>query len=135
MPYRLTWHPHAVEVRYSGALSSDELLGVVERIHADERFDDLRYSLNDFRECSALDCPAPLMETCAALDRAAARSNPNIILLVIGETPAVDDAVRAYDSAGISHYPVRQFPDSAAAWQWIAERNAAHPLPSPRLTA
>lgn len=134
MPYRLTWSPQAVEVRYCGALRGDELLGVVESIHADERFDDLRYSLNDFRDCSAIDCPAPLMETCAALDCAAARSNPNIMLIVIGEAAAVGQVVRAYDNAGISRYPVRQFPDSVTAWRWIAERNASHPLPSPRLT-
>lgn len=120
MPYRITWEDHGIYVRYSGIVSVDEVLAYASEVEADARFDDVRYSLNDFSACTGMIRSGPALELLAAGDYGASASNPSVKIAVVTDRQDVVELLRAYLTVGLNRYPVRVFPTLAEARNWIA---------------
>jgi hypothetical protein len=79
MGYEISWEPpNGVIKRHFGEVIGSEVLAAITKIEGDERFDTLRYVINDFLDCTGLTVsPVEIVEI-AAIDNAAAATNPNI---------------------------------------------------------
>lgn len=129
MAYQVFWEESGAYKRFAGHVSDDELARSVSGIHGDRRFDDLRYVINDFLGVESFDVTAENVTYIAAIDGAAARSNPHIrIALVVAHPEATDLAMR-YIASPWTVYPTRIFPslDEARAWLGADSQPASRP--------
>ncbi|HEX8964570.1 MAG TPA: hypothetical protein VF801_16340 [Rhodocyclaceae bacterium] len=118
MAYEVTWETSGAYKKFAGHVSDEELRRSVSRIHGDRRFDDLRYVINDFLAVESYDVSEENVMYIAAIDGAAARSNPNIrIALVLSQAHGTELALR-YASAPWTVYPTRIFHSTEEARAW-----------------
>jgi hypothetical protein len=118
--YELRWEDRGVVKRYFGQVSSEELLAPVISTEADERFDTLRFVINDFLEAKSVAFTQADIDTIAAHDMGAAATNPYIKVAVVAAQPEVIDLVRRYIQAAARAYPTSIFATMAEARAWVA---------------
>jgi len=82
-------------------------------------FDSLRYVINDFLECTGLTISSMEIEEIAAIDSAAAASNPNIRIAVVATSPEVIAAADAYANDPFTAYTTRIFGTMDEAKSWL----------------
>lgn len=121
MPYNARFEPNGVLVRWSGHMTSQELLDYMKELQNHERFGQIRYELHDFRPCQSVRFDKADTDFVAALDYAGSNANHGTIMhiAVVAQNPAVEEAVRAYTEPALSPYPIRLFPDLEAAREWL----------------
>ncbi len=78
MAYKLEWSQRAVYCFFSGVVSNDDLINANKDIHGDSRFDELRVQIFSMLDASEIQLTIETVRITAALDGAAALSNPNI---------------------------------------------------------
>lgn len=118
MTFVIHWETHGVYRKYRGSVDADELLESIQRVEGDARFDALRYVINDCLEVKGIDIPDAKMRLIAAIDSAAALSNPNIRVAVVATDRQIHALTQIY--AAMQHpYPTAVFPDLAAARAWV----------------
>jgi hypothetical protein len=118
--YELHWEDRGVVKRYFGHVSSEELLAPVIATEADERFDRLRFVINDFLQAKSVAFTQSDIDTIAAHDMGAALTNPHIKVAVVAAQPEVIDLVRRYMKAAALAYPTSIFSTMAEARAWVA---------------
>lgn len=119
MTFVIHWETHGVYRQYHGHIGGDELLTSVQRVESDARFDGLRYVINDCLGVLGIDIPDTTIHLLAAIDQAAALSNPNIRIAVVATDRQIQALSQLY--AGTQRgYPLAVFPDLAAARAWVA---------------
>lgn len=120
MGYKVIWEPpYGVVKIHFGQLSGADLLAAVVEVESRPDFDRLRYVINDFLDCTGLACtPDDLLEI-AALDKAAARSNPNIRIAVVARHPDVLTLADDYADSPLNVYPTRTFSSLSEARTWL----------------
>ncbi len=118
MGYELSWTQKGVFRRFFGNVTSDELLRSVVEVEGDYRFDDLRYAILDFRECTGYSISSEMMESIAAIDGAAAMVNPKIRIAVIATSSEMIALAQEYIDSPFNAYPTRIFAtlDEAKVW-------------------
>lgn len=119
MGYTVHWEEHGVVKRYFGQVDGHELLAPVVLTEADERFDTLRFVINDFLDAEGVTFTQADVEAIAAQDLGAAVTNPDIKVAVVAVQPDVIDLVRRYIRAAASAYPTKIFPTMDAARAWV----------------
>ena len=119
MPYQTIWEKGGIYVAYSGQTSDEEVARFAEEGQADERFMDLRYVLHDFLNCTGATFSTPRMRELAAIDSAAAVSNPRIKIAVVADREDVLAMVLAYLGAGFPGFELRVFATLSAAREWL----------------
>lgn len=129
MGFELQWEHRGVVKRYFGQVSGAELIAPVVATEADERFDNLRYVINDFLDAKSVACTQAVIDEIASLDAGAAATNPNIRIAVVAVQPEVIEIVARYLKASAGAYPTRTFATMAEARAW-----AASPSPGWRTT-
>ncbi|EDY83825.1 hypothetical protein VDG1235_3452 [Verrucomicrobiia bacterium DG1235] len=100
MPYRISWKPHYVIFQYYGCVTSEDIIESNKQVYGDPRFDDLRWELVNFDQTESVAFRPQDIRLIAFMDKAAAHSNPHITIAFVGKTEVLDEAVKAYDSAG-----------------------------------
>lgn len=122
MAYQTTWEPPSgAYKKFAGHVSDDELLRSVSRLHGDARFDDLRYVINDFLDVESFDVSEDNVMYIAAMDAAAARSNPNIrVVIVVTDAKALALALN-YASSPWTAYATRIVSSVDEARAWLAQ--------------
>ena len=118
--YLMQWEVRGLYVWYEGYVTSGELLEVAQTWQGDERFDDLRYILQDFSGAETITRDVETMKFLAANDSAAKISNARIRLAVFPNRPDVINLVQAYLGAGMRTWTIRVFPTREAARAWVA---------------
>jgi hypothetical protein len=118
--YELHWEGRGVVKRYFGQVSGEELLAPVVATEADERFDMLRFVINDFLEAKSVVFTQADIDTIAAHDMGAAATNPYIKVAVVATQPEVIDLVQRYMQAAVRAYPTSIFSTMAEARAWVA---------------
>lgn len=119
MSYEIIWEPKGTVKRFFGRVSSHEMLLSVVEAGGDERFDDMRFVINDFRDIEALELVDEEIQEILALDYGAARSNPRIRIAVVTTHAEILDFTRQYASSPLNAYPIRAFPSMAEARSWL----------------
>jgi hypothetical protein len=125
MSFEVEWEPRGVVKRYFGRVTGEEVFAAGIQSQGDHRFDQNRYAINDFLDCTEFVFDQKVLEELAAFAGAAELSNPNIRIAIVATLPAVVAATTQYIGLPLQRYPTRLFATRAAARAWIAEGSQA----------
>lgn len=117
--YEILWEPRGTVKRFYGHVTDAQLMQSVIDIEGDHRFDTLRYVINDFLEVASFDVSAANVRIIAAIDAAAALTNPNIKVAIVATDAQVHALAEVYASAPTKPYPTAVFATTAAARNWV----------------
>lgn len=120
MSYELVWEPQGVTSRYAGVFSRNDLSFSVRRIHGDYRFDDLRFVIHDCLDVESISATFADIDEVAATDKAAALTNPRIVVAFVSTQPSITSLAHRYAYSEMNAYPTRVFPSRLEARSWIA---------------
>ena len=132
MSFELVWEPKGVVKRYFGRVTGEEVFAAGIQSQGDHRFDQNRYAINDFLDCTEFVIDRKVLDEIAAFAGAAEISNPNIKIAIVATLPAVVAATKEYIGLPLQTYPTRLFATRAEARAWIAESPFASPDKSAR---
>jgi len=125
MPYSLSWEPRGVCRRFHGDVSIAERLASFEAICRDPRFDELRYTLTDYRAVEAYEVSSAATREIAAFHLAPHRSNPRIRIAAVAVRPDVVAAIRDFMAQGLAPQPYELFTSERAARRWLGPQAMA----------
>jgi hypothetical protein len=120
MAHQITYETRGSYIRYSGAVTIEEITDLVRRGQASPGFSDRRYTIHDFSDVEQLSFSATTVEALAATDCGAAITNRALQVIVIATRPEVDELVRAYANVGLPVFPVHRVTTLEAARRWLA---------------
>lgn len=121
MGYALDWEaPLGVVKRFFGPVTGQDILDSVIETEASVDFDRLRWVINDFLAATSVTVTVDELDEIAAIDRAAAQSNPYIRIAVVATQPSIIEAARHYAESPMNRYPTRIFPTLPEAHAWLA---------------
>jgi len=119
MPYKITWKPGGVIWEFHGVLAGKDAIQANLDIYGDPRFDDLRYQLVDISAVEQFNIPDEALETAAAMDEAAALSNPRLVVAVVATKREALKVAELYKSAmSTSKWKVEIFCSMEDAKKW-----------------
>jgi hypothetical protein len=125
MCYEIEWKsPNGVIKRHFGQVTGSEIMAAVTTTEGDPRFDSLRYVINDFSDCTELKVSPREIAEIAAIDKAAAHSNPNIRIAFVATLQDVVAAANAYANDPFTTYATRVFSSTDEAKSWLGLRPA-----------
>jgi hypothetical protein len=119
MAIEIDWEPRGFVRRFRGFVTGAELMQSVAAVGGDPRFDDLRYVINDCRAVEGFDVTAEKIRLVAALDGAAARTNPRVRIAVVTTDERILDLAAMYAASPLAPYPTRCFPSLEEARTWL----------------
>ena len=120
MPCEIIWEPRGVWRRFNGRMSAEDLLRSIEVVHGDPRFDDLRYSLNDFLDVTVSEIDPDTLVRSAAQAIGATLSNNRLVMLMVVADPVIRESVRRFTGPPLSSFRAEFFDTRDAAREWIA---------------
>jgi len=117
--YELSWEPRGLVKRFFGDVTEKQFIDAVIDSESDARFDGLRHVINDFRDVESFVFTPEDVDYVAAIDNAAAVSNPNIRIAVITSSPEIIALATQYAESSLNVYPTRIFATLADARAWL----------------
>lgn len=124
MAHQLQWQDNRIQVQWRGEVADSDISRVAERIAADERFDELRWILHDFRECERLVFQPSNIEELAATSRVAYQGKPNLRRAVVTTREDVRAAFAVYATAGIIGTTMQLFDTMDGAQAWLRQQTS-----------
>ena len=128
MPYTLHWEPRGVRRNYFGDVTVAERLESLQRICADPRFADLRYSITCYLDVQAYEASPEATRDVAALHIGPLITNPGIIIAAVAVRPDILAHIEAFKATGFVRQPYEVFSTLREARKWIAQTRADLPL-------
>lgn len=120
MAFVITWEPpHGAYRKFTGHLGDEELVRSISIAYGDSRFDDLRYVIDDFLDVESYSIQEDTILYIAAMDGAAARSNPDIVVAIVIAESQQKALATLYATSPSNAYPTRIFTDLAEARAWV----------------
>ena len=120
MPHSTRWEPLGVCWTFRGVVDGDELRRSNEEIFGDSRFDAMTYQLVDLTGVERFEVTTDEMIAIAALDRAAALSNPHVLVAVAASDAIVRQLSALYaEECASSPWEHRVFDTVEAAREWL----------------
>ena len=121
MPYQVTWEPRGVYTRYSGNVTGADMLGNIEDVCRDERFEQHRYHILDFSEATDFSATEREMLINCGVLVGAAFVNHQVLVAAVVTRENVRAALDRLHALGVSPYVAKIFPTVAEARKWIEE--------------
>ena len=119
MPFENVWEDNGVYRKYHGRVNAEEILQAMNDVHGHKMFDSIRYVINDFLNVTECDIAASDVLSLAALDRAAALTNPNIKIAMVATETIIQMFANLYgDLIAKSPYTSEVFTDLEEAKIW-----------------
>lgn len=119
MAYEIIWEARGVIKHFFGHVTDSEMMSADTDTEGDARFDDYRYLINDFLDCSGFSVSMDTVDEIAAIDGAAAKINPKIRIAVVATAPEIIRAATHYANSPMNIYPTRIFSNLADARAWL----------------
>lgn len=116
------WETQGLVRRLYGCLTADELAQSAAIVQADPRFDEMRYIINDCRDCDGVSVSSDAIEEIAAIDGAAARVNNKIRIATVSVDPEVLAITDMYESADYVPFVCQNFSTMDEAREWLSEK-------------
>lgn len=119
MPFENIWEESGVYRKYHSQVTGNEISQAMEEVHGHELFDSIRYVINDYLNVIECTVTAADVVTLAALDKAAALSNPNIKIAIVATDSIIHLLANLYgDLIEDSSYTSKVFTnlDEARVW-------------------
>lgn len=124
MKYINTWEPRGVYRKFSGLLTGALIREAVEKVEGDERFDKIRYVLNDYLDVTGMDVSDFELNAIAAIDSVAAIYNRNIKIAQVTTRQDIIGLVTNYDEKLQDNtYETRVFSTVADARKWLEDES------------
>lgn len=120
MAVELVWEQRGIYRRYFGDVTITERRRSFERIFADPRFDDLRYTITDCLEVETYEITDEATKEIAALHVGPLLVNPSIVITAVVTDERIIAAIRHFISLDFISQPYEIFPTVSAARSWIA---------------
>lgn len=121
MPYELAWEPpRGVHRRYFGHVTIAQRQESFERICADRRFDDLRYTITNYLDVESYEITERATAEIAALHVGPIRTNPRIVIAAVVVDEKIIAAIQHFISLQFISQPYRIFATEGGARAWIA---------------
>lgn len=121
MPYQVMWEPRGVYTRYSGNVTGADMLGNIEDVCRNERFEQHRYHILDFSDATDLSATEREMLISCGVLIGAAFVNHQVLVAAVVTRDNVRAALERCHALGVSPYVAKMFPTVAEARKWIAE--------------
>lgn len=123
MSYENIWEKHGVYRKYNNCVTGKEILQAVQDVESDNRFDLICYVINDYLDVTEVDVSFEKIKIIAAIDDAAALTNPNIKVAQVTTNSAIEDLAQFYsERPGNNRYHSKLFTSLDEAREWIAYR-------------
>lgn len=120
MSYENIWEEKGVYRKYSHCVTSKELFQAMEDVHSHALFDSVRYVINDLLHVTDHDVTSEDIITLAAIDKAAALTNPNIKIAIVATMPTIKILASLYgDLISSSPYTSEVFTNLDDARNWV----------------
>ena len=119
MPFENIWEENGVYRKYHDRVNGEEVCQAMEDVHGHELFDSVRYVINDYLNITECDLTTSDIVSLAALDRAAALSNPHIKIAIVATESTIHMLAKLYgDLIDASPYTSEVFTnlDEARVW-------------------
>jgi hypothetical protein len=121
MPYQMIWEPRGVYTRYSGNVTGADMLGNIEDVCRDARFEQHRYHILDFSDATDfVATEREMLVNCGVLV-GAAFVNHQVLVAAVVTRENVRAALERLHALGVSPYVAKIFPTVAEARKWIQE--------------
>lgn len=114
------WERFGVVRRFVGRISGPDMANSAIAIQSHPRFDEIRYVLNDFSDCTGVDIDPDLVEEMAARAAIAARTLRSFRVAVVTTLPEVVAIAETFRRLAFADYPIREFDTMEAARAWLA---------------
>lgn len=125
MPFELHWEPGGVVRRYIGHMTVAERERSFDQICQDPRFDQLTYTITDYRDVTGYEITPAATEEIAARHIASLLTNPGILIAAVVTDPRIIEAIDHFISLGfVAPGIYRVFATMAEARAWIASRDS-----------
>ena len=112
-----------IEIMASGIVTGEEIIKAHEEIYSTENLTKQKYQIIDRTYCSKYQVYAEEIEKIAALDNAASKVNPHIIIAVISPTALQFGMTRLWQAyLRNSGFATKIFMDRGSADRWIREQ-------------
>ncbi|OGB06474.1 MAG: hypothetical protein A3E25_00500 [Burkholderiales bacterium RIFCSPHIGHO2_12_FULL_69_20] len=122
MPFELSWEPAGVYRRYFGHVTIADRQRSLERICADPRFDELQFTITDYRDAERYDTSREATAEIAALHVGPLMTNPNIVIAAVAVDERIVASIQHFIGLGFITQPYRIFSTVAAARAWMASQ-------------
>ena len=120
MLYKTKWEDKGLYRKFTKIVSGEEVLGSNLAIQGDERFDKIKYVLNDFTETDEFDVSEIVLNKIVAIDNAAALSNPNLRIAIVATLESLLAWIRLYgEKMQDSSFECQIFVNLDDAYKWV----------------
>jgi hypothetical protein len=124
MSYENIWEKRGVYRKYSGRVTGKEILRAVQAVEGDARFESVRYVINDFLDVTEQDISPEDIKIIAAIDNAAALTNPDIRVAVVATMEAIQKMAALYIELSIeTPYLCEMFTSLSEGRGWATSKN------------
>lgn len=121
MSYEHIWEKNGVYRKYSGSTNGEEIIQAMADVHGHALFDSIRYVINDLLHITEHNISSKDIITIAAIDKAAAISNPNIKIAIVATMPTLQMLASLYgDLISVSPYTSEIFTNLDEARNWLS---------------
>ncbi|MDH5219209.1 MAG: hypothetical protein OEX19_16005 [Gammaproteobacteria bacterium] len=115
-----TWEERGLYREFLGVIDGEEIWGANLALHGDERFDQIKYVLNDFTHIDGFEIEDVDVDAIVVMDKTASISKPTLhIAIVVGLVPFRDLAIKYQQKMQGSTYVCEIFDNIKDARAWI----------------
>lgn len=111
MPYQVMWEPRGVYTRYSGNVTGADMLGNIEDVCRNERFEQHRYHILDFSDATDLSATEREMLISCGVLIGAAFVNHQVLVAAVVTRDNVRAALERCHALGVSPLRFEDVPD------------------------
>lgn len=123
MSYTIEWEENGVSITFSKTVTSEDLIQSAYEIFGVAEFDDMKYQLVDTLAVTQVQINKTDMKKIAALDKAAAKSNPRVFVAVVATLEMIKELSQFYaEENQDSPWKTQVFETIKDAKSWIEEQ-------------
>ena len=123
MPHSISWEENGSRTVFRGHVTGEEIARSSVEIRGNPRFDSMRYQIVDFSNIEGIEITLDEVREIAALDAAAAATNPRMKVAIISDSETVDTGAAAYKADNAeSPWETEIFRTLDEARRWVEGR-------------
>ena len=124
MAYLNDWGVNGIYRIFTGKISGDEIIQAVLEIEGDQRFDELDYIINDFRQVDDYIISERDITTIVKIDNNAVKMNPQIRVAIVVTLDSLQEWAKLYcQKMHNSPYECKVFSHMEEAEEWAVLSN------------
>jgi hypothetical protein len=119
MPYTIDWEPEGVVKRFTGLVTSAELVASVHEIATNVKFRQLKYEISDYLGSSGTDFSQNALNEVRAMRISSFQTNPRIRVAIVTHNPEIQERIFSTIAAKLTLHQTRVFTAVEEANIWL----------------